>query len=149
MNDYLPKPFSPTDLFGKIMALAAFTSEQQPPGTQKGGPLVDLSYLREMSGNSQEFEREMISLFLDQVPAELAGMEQAILQPDYESVGTIAHKLKSSYSMMGVRENGLLQNIETQGAFGVPLESLIDKYEQLSRITQAAIKELNALLREM
>ena len=148
MNDYLPKPFSPVNLFNKIMALVASASDKEVSEVPDSGTLVDLSYLRGMSGNSREFEQEMIDLFLVQVPAELVAMEEAIRQSEYETVSKIAHKLKSSYSMLGVQDNDLIKQIEAQGDSGVGMERIRGQYEQLGRITQAVIKELTTLMQK-
>ncbi|MBU1822522.1 MAG: response regulator, partial [Bacteroidetes bacterium] len=147
MNDYLPKPFSPTDLFSKITTLAA-SLETEPASETPNGSLLDLTYLKEMSDNNREFEMEMIELFLEQVPAELSGMDQAIQKTEHSRVREVAHKLKSSYSMLGVQDEGLMQQIEMQGAGGAPIGEIRQNFEKLHNITQLVIKELNHILQE-
>ncbi len=142
MDEYIPKPFSPTDLFNKINTLAASAAESQSSDDPPGSSLFDLTYLQEISDHNKEFESEMIQLFIDQAPAELEIMAKAIEEGNHALISEVAHKLKSSYSMLGIQEDRLVQRLEYQGAKGLPLDEIRANYEKLALITEAAIKQL-------
>ena len=145
MDDYIPKPFSPTDLFNKITSLATAAEASQPPEETPGSSYIDLTYLQEISDHNQEFEAEMIELFIRQAPAELDIMAKAIREANYAVISEVAHKLKSSYSMLGIQDDRLVQRLEYQGAKEMPLDEIWANYEKLALITEAAIKELRSI----
>lgn len=142
MDDYLPKPFVPADLFTKITSLATVHEAQPASGNSR----LDLTYLNEISDNNKEFEREMMELFIQQVPGELDSMDKAIQEANHKAVNEIAHKLKSSYSLLGIQEDNLLHQLEQQGAKVMPLDEIRTSYEALILITEEAIEELNTML---
>jgi len=90
MNGYVPKPFKQPELLAEIIRVL----DEKPKGSNFKG--IDLSYLLEMSCNDQNFVTEMISLFINKVPNEIALLEKAIVNNDYDSVKKIAHNMKSS-----------------------------------------------------
>ena len=64
MNDYLPKPFTPDDLHRKIVVdlkIRPKTRENTPVAQRASG--YDLSYLRSISNNNEEFIQEMMQTF--------------------------------------------------------------------------------------
>jgi PAS domain S-box-containing protein len=144
MDEYIPKPFSPSDLFNKITALA--TPFETPSTETSASSLVDLTYLHEISDQNKEFEQEMIQLFIQQAPGELVSMKSAIELANHKAISEIAHKLKSSYSLLGIQENGLLKQLEQQGANATPTAEITPCYEELVVITEKAIEELKGML---
>ncbi len=68
-------------------------------------PLLDLSYLQEISGNDSTYIYEVLNLFLDTVPKSLDILEQLIMETDdYDAIQRRAHSLKSSSSVIKVRD---------------------------------------------
>lgn len=63
---------------------------------------IDLSYLNEVAGGSSEFMIEMIDMFLDQTPDYFTQIDQSINEGDWFKVADIAHKIKPTFSFMGV-----------------------------------------------
>jgi len=105
---------------------------------------IDLSYLREMSGGNQSLILEMIDIFKDQVKEFAEDLETHYENKDFEQLGKLAHKAKSSISIMGLNE--LATDLKT-------LELLVkagkdqDKYQQIidkfKFETLEAVNELN------
>jgi CheY-like chemotaxis protein/HPt (histidine-containing phosphotransfer) domain-containing protein len=111
MNEYLTKPVNTRKLFEMMSVLMAVNI--QPPAQAKEGKsdittiqsqklfsteslVVDLSYLHELSDNNKEFEKEVIELFLTQVPPQMQELDIAVSTSNYADVKMLAHKLKSS-----------------------------------------------------
>jgi HPt (histidine-containing phosphotransfer) domain-containing protein len=67
----------------------------------KNNTPLDLSYLRDMSGDSPEFIIEMIDMFKQQTPIYMADLEQALLEKDWPRVSSCAHKIKPTFSYVG------------------------------------------------
>lgn len=65
---------------------------------------TDLNYLKTMSGNSTDLMSEMIDLFSEQVDVYTAEMQRLLDNKDYEALGKLAHKAKSSVAIMGMGE---------------------------------------------
>ena len=63
---------------------------------------TDLSYLKTMSDNNQELIQEMIDIFESQVEEFGEEMQQLLDNKDYEALGKLAHKAKSSVAIMGM-----------------------------------------------
>jgi HPt (histidine-containing phosphotransfer) domain-containing protein len=68
---------------------------------EKNGTPLDLSYLRDMSGNSIEFMIEMIDMFKQQTPIYVAELEQSLLEQNWSKVSSCAHKIKPTFAYVG------------------------------------------------
>lgn len=107
---------------------------------------VDLSYLREMSGGNKDLVLEMISIFKTQVDEFAGDMDQFLAEKKYDLLGKLAHKAKSSVSIMGL--NGLankLKELETSACAGKDIASYKGIIELFKQETQEAIKELDLI----
>ena len=67
----------------------------------KNNEPLDLSYLREMSGDSTEFIVEMIDVFKEQTPGYIADLEAAMQAKDWIRVSNCAHKIKPTFAYLG------------------------------------------------
>ena len=71
-----------------------------------GEKLTDLSYLREMSGNDHSIIKEMIDIFIEQVPEFLEEISESFESRDWHALGAFSHKAKSSVRTMGMEKTG-------------------------------------------
>jgi len=62
---------------------------------------LDLSYLEDIAGGSNDFIIEMIDMFLDQTPGYFNDIKQGIINKDWKKVSDIAHKVKPTLAFMG------------------------------------------------
>lgn len=75
--------------------------------------LTDLSYLKEMSGNDFSIISEMIDIFIEQIPEFVDEVSVSFESRDWEALGAIAHKAKSSVRTMGMEMVGTyLEDLE-------------------------------------
>jgi PAS domain S-box-containing protein len=107
MNDYLAKPFTPEDLYHKLfddLKIEPATRENPPVQTkgQKKDVVYNLDYLRSVSGNNEEFIREMVTTFIQTVPSILEDMHQAIETQEWNKLSRMAHQIKPSFTLMGL-----------------------------------------------
>ncbi|MFD2515343.1 Hpt domain-containing protein [Pontibacter locisalis] len=77
------------------------TSDAGIPENVQQKSICNLDYLNRMSGGDSKFIKEMIRLFLKQVPMELEKLEKAAEAEDLTTAKQVAHKLKSSVAMVG------------------------------------------------
>jgi HPt (histidine-containing phosphotransfer) domain-containing protein len=68
---------------------------------EKNGKPLDLSYLREMSGDSVEFMIEMLDMFKQQTPLYISELEQALEEENWPKVSSCAHKIKPTFAYVG------------------------------------------------
>jgi len=67
-------------------------------------PLLDLSYLEEISGKDQNYIQQVLILYLDAVPEGLSKLEELLKTDDYPAIQKQAHFLKSSAAIIKVRD---------------------------------------------
>lgn len=104
---------------------------------------IDLTYLKELSNGSKEFINEMMSVFMEQTPIEIANLEKYLEAKDWKSLRAIAHKMKPSFSFMGIKElDVLIKMVEEYAANETNLEQLPEMIEKLKNISNEAIEEL-------
>ncbi len=103
MNDYLPKPFTPDDLYVKLFEdLNIIPQEKSKRKTGTSKTIYNLEYLRSVSGNNEEFIREMVVTFTQSIPPVLEEMNMALQRADWEKLARLAHQIKPSFTLMGI-----------------------------------------------
>ncbi len=104
MNDYLPKPFTPDDLFRKITggipSLGQGNNDLPKPAAKKLS--FDLAYLRSISGDNNEFLEEMVQTFIQSIPPVLTAMRNSLQERNWKNISHLAHQIKPSFSLMGI-----------------------------------------------
>jgi len=104
---------------------------------------TDLSYLREMSGGNTELVLEMIDIFSNQVVEFASEMDDLLKSENYELLGKLAHKAKSSVSIMGLNDLALeLKQLENNARERKNPSSYPVIVEKFKQETAEAVKEL-------
>lgn len=111
MNAYVAKPFKQAELMDKIQLVLEIKSEKEfiHPVVVESIPIkitekkaLDLSYLDEIMGDDKNLKMEMIELFIQNVPIDVALLEKAIIEQDIIEIKKLAHHMKSSLSMFSL-----------------------------------------------
>jgi len=98
----------------------------------KNNEPLDLTYLKEMAGDSPEFIIEMIDLFKSQTPIYLSELEDAISQKDWEKIASSAHKMKPTFTYVGREDvKNHLQEMEQGGRDKTDMQQLADAFEEI------------------
>ncbi|MGY4385101.1 HPt (histidine-containing phosphotransfer) domain-containing protein [Pedobacter sp. UYP24] len=94
---------------------------------------LDLSYLREMSGDSPEFIIEMIDLFKSQTPLYMAELEKAIVAEEWDKVAASAHKIKPTFTYVG-REDAKehMQEMEQNAREKMNVKQLVTDFNEVN-----------------
>jgi HPt (histidine-containing phosphotransfer) domain-containing protein len=66
--------------------------------------ITDLAYLRNMSGDNPDVIKEMIGIFIEQAEEYIRDMKKNLEDKNYDAIGKLAHKAKSSISIMGMND---------------------------------------------
>ncbi|HZY79974.1 MAG TPA: ATP-binding protein [Cyclobacteriaceae bacterium] len=123
MNDCIPKPFTPEDLFRMLFKYSTFIKMNKQPVVQKavveektspmpapepvahnGTETIDLSYLKKVTSNNDAFLKDMIVTFLETMPKSINEIRTSINAKDWESLARAVHKIKPSLAMMGLNK---------------------------------------------
>jgi len=130
MNDYISKPFKPEELKNKIIELTgkkpttsepakessiveARTDNSHPSNSTEATSnssgeeicvIIDLSFLKEISDNNDEFFVEFIQMFLANTPKSISEIEDAIPTSNWEAIRMASHKAKPSFNYVGLKE---------------------------------------------
>lgn len=154
MNDYISKPFKAAELYQKINdQMNVLSKGISHDSNAHSSPVknIDLSELQEMSGNDLSFIKEMLELFVYEMSNHLQELEAAIEAQDDATSEYLAHKLKSSITMVGMDRSLLdvlteMEHLSKQGNGKSALQALYLKFETASRI---AIAEAQHMLNMM
>jgi len=145
MNDYLPKPFTPDDLYRKLFDDLKIKPTED--GAKKVRKIMEtgynLEYLRSVSGNNLEFIREMVSTFIQTIPQVLADMKQALERQDWHKLSRLAHQIKPSFILMG------LDNLRTKLIFIEENSKAETNLGEVDRLTDEFIENCNQVLPEL
>lgn len=118
-----------------------------------GEPLFrvcNLTYLKNFAGGDQDFIRQMIELFFIQVPDELRNIGQHISLNDLTAVKNVAHKLKSSVSLLGAESMAMhLKQIEDLAVGGAASGIIMHHYDKLVQLNEEAVVELKGYIESL
>lgn len=66
--------------------------------------MIDLSYLKEISGGDNSFIKEMLELYVTTTAAEADLFSDLYQNNDLEGIGHLAHKMKAPIQMLGATD---------------------------------------------
>jgi hypothetical protein len=107
MNAFLPKPFTPDDLYQKLFYELKIKNSNQPltnHNIESKEKSYDLHYLNQVSGGNQEFIQEMISTFIQSVPDILNKIEKETDDKNWLKVKALLHQIKPSFVLLGANQ---------------------------------------------
>jgi HPt (histidine-containing phosphotransfer) domain-containing protein len=108
---------------------------------------INTEYLDSVSGGDNEIIREIVVMFGEQVIEFKEQMMVLLAERNYQTLGLLAHKAKSSVAIMGM-ENlaAMLKTFELQARDGKETEKYESYITMFADETREAVKELNDLL---
>lgn len=108
---------------------------------------TDLTYLKNMSAGNKDLVIEMINIFKSQVVEFVKEMHDFYTNKKYEDLGRLAHKAKSSISIMGLEELATeLKAFETLAKSGKKAETYPVFIKKFKKETSEAVEELNEVI---
>jgi HPt (histidine-containing phosphotransfer) domain-containing protein len=110
---------------------------------------INTEYLESVSGGDPETICEIVDMFREQVVEIHSEMVNLYNERKYKSLGLLAHKAKSSVSIMGMEELAvLLKTFEVQARDEKEMHLYESYIEKFRTDTAAAITELDDLVRK-
>lgn len=142
MNDCIPKPFTPEDLF-RILVKYYAPSTGESKNTLEP---FDLDYLRKVSNDNEGFVKEMISTFLDSMPKLVVDIRTQTQQKNWEQLARAVHKVKPSLAMIGLtKTKNLAVEIEAMSKKRNSVKTIPPRVEKLCFQIDATLSQLRNL----
>lgn len=114
------------------------------------GPEISLAYLHDIADGSNEFMVEMIDIFLNQTPAYFENLEQAIALQDWTTVAEISHKVRPTFTFVGVEgATEKLAEMERNARLGENLEQVVADFAALKPLVQGVFVKLKSIRAEL
>jgi HPt (histidine-containing phosphotransfer) domain-containing protein len=77
---------------------------------------LDLTYIKENVSDDPAFIRELLDVFLTSLEIDIPALEESIEKADYEYIRRNAHKIKSGFRSLGMKDmTDYLQSLEDMG----------------------------------
>jgi len=150
MNDCVPKPFTPEDLFRVLLKHSGNKSKMpRSPAEiekEKSLKLIDLSYLQSVSNNDKQFIQEMIDTFLESMPKSIVDITRNVEVKDWESLAKAIHKIKPSLTMMGMQTlKSAAIELEQMCKSEILIKAIPSESELFTRQLKEALRELESV----
>ena len=105
--------------------------------------IYNLDKINEMAEGDEDFVLSVISVFLDEVPADLADLETAIAASHYDQVYKLAHKIKPNVDLLGMEQTrAIALEIETLGKNEGNMDTIRERFPALKQDVNQVIEEL-------
>ncbi len=108
MEDFLSKPFSPTQLFLLLEKYCRIqVNENASKRSIESNSLpaeIDENLIREYLGDDPEYQSEMFSLFISTYKTEKEELKNAFESKNLENVKSVLHKMKPTFQMVGLQK---------------------------------------------
>ena len=105
--------------------------------------IYTLDKINEMAEGDNDFIISVVSVFLEEVPEDLAALESAIASENFEQIGKMAHKIKPNVDLLGMEQTRAnAYDLEKLGKESGSLEEIRMKFPILKKDIEQVIAEL-------
>ena len=105
--------------------------------------IYNLDKLNEMADGDEDFINSVISVFLEEVPQDLDGLEKALDQQDHQQVYQLAHKIKPNVDLLGMEQTrAVALQIETLGKNSANMSEIHEVFPLLKKDIHQVVGEL-------
>lgn len=111
---------------------------------------IKTDYLEMVAGGDSDLLKELVNLFRDQVSEFNHDMKVQFEKKNYKALGNLAHKAKSSVSIMGMDSLANMLKIFEAQATEEKNTNMYESYiQRFENDTKCALDELNWLIKNM
>lgn len=148
------KPFEPNKLYKIISQYAAsalnldILKQKEIKTVKEENTITNLAYLKQSAGDSKEFVKNMVQIFLNQTPSYIEEIKQHHQAKQWQKLKAIVHKMKPTIAMMGIQLQKEIEEIEEIAKKEHQLEKLDYLLPILYKSSYKAIEELTKELTE-
>ncbi len=106
MTDFLSKPFNPNQLSRIILNHLSTKNVSEIANTDSSifrfNPKLDAQYLIKNYQDDLEYCADMMEIFIETIPEEITVLDQSMKEKDFQNFAKTAHKLKPTFTMVGL-----------------------------------------------
>ncbi len=111
---------------------------------------TNLNYLQTITEGDTASQRELILLFIEQIPEFIENLKRHLAEEQFIELGKEAHKAKSSVMIMGMDNLGHdLKTLQLDTISGIRKETYAQHVNKFETECLAAIEELNQAMSNM
>lgn len=108
---------------------------------------IKTDYLEMVASGDSKLVKELVVMFREQVEEIYSEMKSLLSEKNYNALGLLAHKAKSSVAIMGMDELAeILKNFELQAKEGKNPEEYESYIARFGDDTKSAMAELDTLI---
>ncbi|MCK5823124.1 MAG: response regulator [Bacteroidales bacterium] len=145
MNDYISKPFKQEKFFEKITTFLSAPANKKEEIVKN---FINLSYLKSVSEGDNNIIIEFLNIFKSQVPEFIEELNDSYNNKDWQTLGAVAHRAKSSVAMLGITQlESDMKNLEISTKEEKEIEKyplIISKFEKISKLV---LNELDIIIK--
>ncbi len=105
--------------------------------------IYSLDKINEMADGDEDFINSVISVFLEEVPQDLNGLEEALENENYQQVYQLAHKIKPNVDLLGMEQTrAAALEMETLGKSEANMEEIKNIFPSLKKDVEQVVAEL-------
>jgi len=105
--------------------------------------IYSLDKIKEMAEGDEDFILSVIAIFLEEVPADLTDLEEAVASKDFQQIYKLAHKIKPNVDLLGMEQTRILAlDIETLGKSESNFDDIATKFPLLKKDIEQVFAEL-------
>ena len=105
--------------------------------------IYNLDKINEMAEGDEDFINSVISVFLEEVPQDLEGLEIALNQKNHEQAYQLAHKIKPNVDLLGMDQTrATALEIETMGKQEADISQMTELFQTLKKDINQVVGEL-------
>jgi CheY-like chemotaxis protein/two-component sensor histidine kinase len=149
VNDYISKPFSPSQLSTKIALMLKLQSREEKEKslaaeTTESHPVRQKAL--ELSHQNVEMAENLLRLFIRELPKTNIALREAQAEKDLKSLNKLGHKYKSSFRLFNLEEAALLcLRLEKTTEESLRWEEVEELISGIEHIANSIIKEFESL----
>ena len=110
---------------------------------------ANLDYVEEISGGDNGFKKELIEIFIQQIPEFIGNMNKFLAEKNLPDLAKEAHTAKSSVLIFKMEETGKTLKRIQLNAENNELDSIPDMIEVVKEEMENASAELSVILKEL
>jgi len=107
--------------------------------------VYDLKQVQEMAGGDEEFVKEIVKAFLEELPPDIEYMREAVENNNPELAYSYAHKMKPNLQIFGL---DLLANIKNLESWSKEVKNREEILEDVSKIDERVSLACEALRKD-
>ena len=105
--------------------------------------IYSLDKINEMADGDEDFINSVISVFLEEVPQDMSGLEEALENENYQQVYQLAHKIKPNVDLLGMEQTrAAALEMETLGKSEANMAAIKNIFPSLKKDVEQVVAEL-------